>query len=146
LSPIFSLRAAMLVDVMRRARKSFAAAVQLPNPELQFRSKDQGAHMKPRYWLLLPALALSHAALAADSADVSPYDSNPACMDRNNSSAGNCVIQSEGTPRHTYRPPGPSSMPGNTVSAGKAAGAGSLAAARGPSSSGHPERGRSGRE
>ncbi len=103
--------------------------------------------MKPRYWLLLPALALSQAVFAADSRGVSPYDANPACMDTNtNSSTSNCVIQSEGTPRHVYRPPGPSSQPGNTVGAGGTAGSGQSTATPGSSSSSHPERGRRGRE
>jgi hypothetical protein len=100
--------------------------------------------MKPRYWLLLPALALSQAVHAADSADVSPYDANPACMDRNNSSTGNCVVQSQGTPRHVYRPPGPSSQPGNTLGAGGTVGKGSVRAAPGSLSLSHLERGHSG--
>ena len=99
--------------------------------------------MKPRYWLLLPALALSQTVQAADSADVSPYDANPACMDRNNSSTGNCVVQSEGTPRQSYPPPGPSSQPGNTVGAGRPAGTGPAATPGSPSPD-HLERGRSG--
>jgi len=96
--------------------------------------------MKPRYWLLLPVLALSQAALAADSSTVSPYDANPACMDtKTDSSTGNCVVQSKGTPRHVYPPPGPSSVRG----AGGTASTGSPTAAPGSSSSDHPERGRS---
>lgn len=99
--------------------------------------------MKPRYWFLLPALVLCQTVQAADSGDISPYDANPACMDTNtNSSSGNCVVQSEGTPHHVYRPPGPSSVRGNTVGASRVAGTSSLAAAPGSSSSNHPERGR----
>lgn len=97
--------------------------------------------MKLLYWLLLlPALALSQAVFAADSADVSPYDANPACMDTNtDSSSGNCVVQSKGTPRHIYAPPGPSSVRG----AGGMAGTGSSTAAPASSSSSPVERGRS---
>src|SRR5512143_2861298 len=104
--------------------------------------------MKPRYWLLLlPALALSQAVLAADSNDTSPYDANPACMDPNaDASTGNCVVQSEGTPRHVYPPPGPSSARGSTVGTSRMAGTGSIAAAPGASSSGHLERGGRGKE
>src|SRR5665647_2055061 len=95
--------------------------------------------MKPRYWLLLPALALSQTVHAADSADVSPYDANPACMDtKTDSSTGNCVVQSEGTARHIYPPPGPSSVRG----AGGMTGTGSPTAAPGSSSSSPIERGR----
>jgi hypothetical protein len=102
--------------------------------------------MKPRYWLLLPALALSQAVHAANAADVSPYDANPACMDPNaDSSTGNCVVQSKGTPRKLYPPPGPSSQSGNTIGAGGSAGSGPTATP-GSSSSDHPERGRRGKE
>jgi hypothetical protein len=114
------------------------------NRRPHFWSNRQGLNMKPRYWLLLPALALSQTVHAADAADVSPYDANPACMDPNtNSSTGNCVIQSKGTPRKIYPPPGPSSMPGNTIGAGGSAGTGQPAATPGSSSPDHPERGRS---
>ncbi len=98
--------------------------------------------MKSRYWLLLPALALSQAVHAADATDASPYDANPACMDRNDSSTGNCVVQSKGTPRKIYPSPGPSSMPGNAVGAGGTAGSGQPAATPGSPSSDHPERSR----
>jgi hypothetical protein len=100
--------------------------------------------MKPRYWLLLPALALSLTVHAADSRDASPYDANPACMDTNtDSSTGNCVVQSQGTPRHVYPPPGPSSQPGNTGGAGVKTGTGPTVTPR-SSSSDHLERGHSG--
>ena len=58
----------------------------------------------PRPAVLIAALACATAALAADDSR-SPYDSNPACRDRSvNSAAGDCVIQDDGTPRHSYPP------------------------------------------
>jgi hypothetical protein len=89
--------------------------------------------MKSRYWLMLVALALSPTARALDPGDVSPYDKHPECLDtKADSSSGNCIIQDDGTPRHRYPPPGPSSMPGNTPGAGGTIGTGTTSA---PSSS-----------
>jgi hypothetical protein len=89
--------------------------------------------MKSRYWLMLVALALSPTARALDPGDVSPYDKHPECLDtKADSSSGNCVIQNDGTSRHRYPPPGPSSMPGNTLGAGGTTGTGTTTA---PSSS-----------
>ena len=67
--------------------------------------------------LLAVALALGAQAHAADTGGASPYDSNPACMDRTtDASTGNCVEQTEGRPRHKYPPPGPAAaQPGNPV-------------------------------
>ena len=50
------------------------------------------------------ALTLSAGALAADSTErTAPQDRKPACMDRKtDSSAGDCVVKDEGTPRHRY--------------------------------------------
>jgi hypothetical protein len=89
--------------------------------------------MKPRYWLMLVALALSQTAHALDPGDVSPYDKNPACLDtKTDSSTGDCIIQDDGTPRHRYPPPGPSSMSGNTLGGGSTTATGTTSA---PSSS-----------
>jgi len=64
--------------------------------------------MKPRYWLMLLAVASIQAAHAADAGNVSPFDANPSCMETTtDSSTGNCVLQTEGSPRHKYPPPGP---------------------------------------
>jgi hypothetical protein len=85
--------------------------------------------MNPCYRLILLALALSQTAHAADSGDTSPYDTNPACMDTTvDASTGKCVIQTEGTPRQKYPPPGPSSMPGNTLGSGGTTGTGTTSA------------------
>ena len=63
--------------------------------------------------LMASGLALNPAAHAADASDASPYDKNPACMDRTDSPNGNCVVQDEGSPRHRYAPPGqPGARPG----------------------------------
>ena len=78
-----------------------------------------------RFECLLAAflIGLTGQACAADSGSASPYDTNPACLDtKTDSSTGNCIIQNEGTPRHRYPPPGPSSLPGNTLGTGTGAG------------------------
>jgi len=61
---------------------------------------------------LLAAIAIiSQGAIAADNSS-SPYDTNPACRDRNvDSTKGDCVIKDTGTPRHTY-PPRTKATPG----------------------------------
>lgn len=59
--------------------------------------------MKIAHMILFVAVAFGPTAHAAD--DRSPYDKNPACLDRNvDSSTGDCVIKDEGTPRHRYPP------------------------------------------
>ena len=64
--------------------------------------------MRIELLFLAIGLALGAQAQAADTGGASPYDSNPACMDRTtDASTGNCVEQTEGTPRHKYPPPGP---------------------------------------
>lgn len=69
------------------------------------------------------ALASSQTAHAVDSTDTSPYDVNPACMNTTtDSSAGNCIIQTEGTPRHKYPPPPPAAAGQNTGGAMGSAG------------------------
>jgi len=61
-------------------------------------------------------LALGAQAHAADTGGASPYDSNPACMDRTtDASTGNCVEQTEGRPRHKYPPPGPAAAQQGTT-------------------------------
>ena len=53
---------------------------------------------------LVAAIAISQGAIAADNSN-SPYDTNPACRDRNvDSTKGDCIIKDTGTPRHTYPP------------------------------------------
>jgi len=60
--------------------------------------------MEYRFIALLGALAMNQSVLAADATQ-SPYDTNPACLDRNiDSSKGDCVITYDGTPRHKYPP------------------------------------------
>ncbi len=60
--------------------------------------------MKYLVLALIGSIVLTPAVQAADTGK-SPYDSNPACMDRNvDSSKGDCVIQDDGTPRHKYPP------------------------------------------
>ena len=60
--------------------------------------------MKYLVLALIGTMALNQAVQAADTSK-SPYDSNPACMDRNvDSSKGDCVIPDDGTPRHKYPP------------------------------------------
>jgi hypothetical protein len=79
--------------------------------------------MKSPCWLMLLVVASCQAAHAADPGDLSPYDANPSCMSRTtDSSTGNCVIQTEGSPRHRYPPPGPAAavrnLGGSTGSSG----------------------------
>jgi len=81
--------------------------------------------LKLRHLFLAVTLASAGHVYGADSS-TSPYDTNPACMDiHTDSSTGNCIIQNEGTPRHRYPPPGPSSMPGNNLGKGSTTGSGS---------------------
>jgi len=48
--------------------------------------------------------AASGGAAAQDRS--SPYDTNPACTERNtDANAPECVLQQEGDPRHAYPPP-----------------------------------------
>ncbi len=72
--------------------------------------------MRLRNLMILTALAMSAAAMGADSTDrSSPLDKNPACMDRTtDASTGNCVVKDEGTPRRTYPP---RQSPANVTSA-----------------------------
>ena len=59
--------------------------------------------MKIAQMSLFAVLAMAIPAYAAD--DRSPYDKNPACLDRNvDSSSGDCVIKDDGTPRHRSAP------------------------------------------
>ena len=59
--------------------------------------------MKIARIILFVAAVLAIPAYAAD--DRSPYDKNPACLDRNvDSSTSDCIIKDDGTPRHTYPP------------------------------------------
>jgi hypothetical protein len=59
--------------------------------------------MSPARLCLLALLALTAGAHAAD--DRSPYDKNPACLDRTvDASTGDCVIKDDGTPRQKYPP------------------------------------------
>jgi hypothetical protein len=78
----------------------------VPEPAGNIAVEPEGGNMELRLLFLITALMLGPAALAADSAErTSPYDRNPACMDRStDASSGNCVVQDEGTPRHTYPP------------------------------------------
>jgi hypothetical protein len=87
-----------------------------------------------RSLLALTMLLASAIGMGADSTDSSsPFDKNPACMDRTtDASTGNCVIKDEGTPRHTYPPktppsggtPGPAPLPAGTSSTVRKSGAG----------------------
>ena len=96
--------------------------------------------MKPRLFsiVLLPlGVALSPIASGADASDASPYDANPACMERTtDASTGACVPQVEGTPRQTYpsRAPGAAPKAGGVIGAPGTTGAssGSSAAPAGP--------------
>ena len=66
--------------------------------------------------ILAISLALGAQAHAADTGGASPYDSNPACMDRTtDASTGSCVEQTEGRPRHKYPPPGPAAAQQGTA-------------------------------
>ena len=86
--------------------------------------------------------AASPALYAADAADVSPYDKNPACMEKTtDASTGNCIVQDEGTPRHRYAPPGPSAVR-NTGATGSTA-TGSSSSTTAPATGGR-DAGRSG--
>jgi len=59
--------------------------------------------MKLLWIAVLAAMACSAPVRAAD--DRSPYDKNPACMDRNvDSTQADCVIKDDGKPRHKYPP------------------------------------------
>ncbi len=59
--------------------------------------------MKLLWIAVLAAMACSTPVRAAD--DRSPYDKNPACMDRNvDSTQADCVIKDDGKPRHKYPP------------------------------------------
>ena len=59
--------------------------------------------MKLMTLIIFSAIAASQPVLAAD--DRSPYDKNPACMDRNvDSTQSDCVIKDDGTPRQKYPP------------------------------------------
>jgi hypothetical protein len=89
--------------------------------------------MKRCHWLMLGALALSPTAHAVDPGDLSPFDKNSACLDtKTDTSTGDCIIRTDGTPRQKYPPPGPSSMSGNTVGVGNTTGTGTTSS---PSSS-----------
>ncbi len=60
--------------------------------------------MKTAFIAILAALAAAVPALAADNSR-SPYDTNPACLDRKvDSSKGDCVIMDTGSPRQKYPP------------------------------------------
>jgi hypothetical protein len=75
------------------------------------------------------AMGLNPLARAAEPADASPYDANPACMDRTtDASSGACVPQAEGTPRHTYPARAPAARTSNTAAAAVATPAGATAA------------------
>ena len=85
--------------------------------------------MKSRFFpavtLVTLGFTLSPVLHAADAADVSPYDKNPACMDKaTDSSTGNCIVQDEGTPRHRYAPPGPAAPRNSGAAAGNTAASG----------------------
>ena len=56
--------------------------------------------------LMFVALAVTTVANAATSSDrTSQVDRNAACMDRTvDASTGKCVVNEDGTPRHTYPP------------------------------------------
>ena len=63
--------------------------------------------MKTLFLTMLAALAFSQTANAASTdTDVrSPYDTNPACLDRNvDASKGDCIINDTGKPRQKYPP------------------------------------------
>ena len=79
--------------------------------------------MKIAHMSLFVAAVLAIPAYAAD--DRSPYDRNPACLDRNvDASTNDCIIKDEGTPRHTYPPRNTSnnsSKPASPVAAPAAA-------------------------
>jgi hypothetical protein len=61
---------------------------------------------------MLATIAISQSAFAIDAADKSPFDKNPACLDRNvDSSQGNCIITDTGTPRQKYPPPSKTATP-----------------------------------
>ena len=90
--------------------------------------------MKPRLFpmVLLPlGVTLSPIAIGADARDRSPYDVNPACMERTtDSSTGACVTQVEGTPRQTYPPRAPRAAAANSAgAAGTPSGSSTAAAA-----------------
>jgi hypothetical protein len=75
----------------------------------------EGANMKIAPLTLFLAAILVIPAFAAD--DRSPYDKNPACLDRNvDASTGDCVIKEDGTPRHTYPPRSTSNSAGKPAS------------------------------
>ena len=78
-------------------------------------------------------VAFSTAVSAADATDASPYDSNPACLERTtDASTGACVPKVEGTPRHTYAPPGqPGARPGASTGATGSTGTGTSTTAAG---------------
>ncbi len=60
--------------------------------------------MKTALIAILAALAATAPALAADNSR-SPYDTNPACLDRKvDSSKGDCLIMDTGSPRQKYPP------------------------------------------
>ena len=92
--------------------------------------------MKPRLlsMALLPlVVALSPVVRAADASDASPYDKNPACLERTDSATDNCVIRDEGTPRQTYPPRAPRAGANSAGAAGTpGTSSGSSAAAAGP--------------
>ena len=73
--------------------------------------------------LIVPlAMGFNPLARAAEAADASPYDANPACMDRTtDASTGACVPQAEGTPRHTYPSRVPAAGTSNTATSGTSA-------------------------
>lgn len=61
--------------------------------------------MKIECLAVAAALALSQPVLAIDAKDISPADKDPRCLERTtDSSAGDCIIKDEGTPRHRYPP------------------------------------------
>jgi len=73
-------------------------------------------------FLVTLGFTMSPAVQAADAADVSPYDKNPACMEKNtDTSTGNCIVQDEGTPRQRYAPPGPAAARNSGAAAGSTA-------------------------
>ena len=61
--------------------------------------------------ILLALIAVIQPAFAAD--DRSPYDKNPACLDRNvDSNKPECVIKDDGKPRQKYPPRKTTATPG----------------------------------
>lgn len=76
--------------------------------------------MKPKYLVVLAAIALSHGALAADARDRTyPVDDNPACMDRSkDATSPECTPQTEGKPRHYIKPVKPVAPPAQKPAAG----------------------------